>query len=375
MDGEQGSARQFRWIRAVSIAISILFFCYAAYGIWLKRTDPAGIDFVSFWAAGHLTLNHQPWAAYDIVTHRALEKTVSQMTGLMPFPYPPPFLLFVTPFALLPVWASCAAWIAATAAIYFAAFRRIAPWPFTFAHAANFSNALIGQNGMLTSAMFAGGFELLERRPWLAGAILGLLVIKPQLAVLIPVALLAGRQWTAIMGAALSSLGLLAFAFLIFGEETYRAFFAIIGPQASLVDGRIPWQKIASLFGALRTMGVPATPALAIHAAVAVAAGAATWLAWSRRLSTRIPIVAAASLLVSPYLFNHDSLLLMIPIGWLIVQQRRPWTVVLLWGISVLAVTGIGPNPTPLAAIIAIAVMWREAVQPTVSAAASPEAA
>ena len=364
MRGQQ----QFRWHRTVALAVSILFFCYLAYGIWKNFADPQGVDFVSFWAAGRLATDGHPALAYDVAAHRAMERLVGPMTDLMPFPYPPPFLLFVAPFALLPFWLAFGTWVAATAALYFAAFRRVAPWPYTFAHPANLTNAVVGQNGMLTSAIFLGGFQQLDRRPLIAGALLGLLVIKPQLAVLIPIALLAGRHYKSIAGAALSASALLLIAYVLFGETTYRSFFAIIEQQASLVTGRIPWPKIASLFGALRTLGVPAAPALAAHAAIALGAIVVTWIAWSRRLETRLPILAAATLLISPYLFNHDTLLMMIPIGWLVVHRRRPGTVALLWGLSAVAVTALGPNPTPIAALIAIAVMWKEAAQPDLAA-------
>src|SRR5258706_6960278 len=57
-----------------------------------------------------------------------------------------------------------------------------------------FINAVGGQNGTWTAALFGGGLGLLERRPLLAGGLLGLLIYKPQLGLLIPVALLAGRH-------------------------------------------------------------------------------------------------------------------------------------------------------------------------------------
>ena len=63
-------------------------------------------------------------------------------------------------------------------------------------------------------------------REWLAGLVIGLLTIKPQLGVLIPLALIAGRYWRAIAGAVLSSALLAALAYALFGIETWRAFLA-----------------------------------------------------------------------------------------------------------------------------------------------------
>jgi hypothetical protein len=285
------------------------------------------------------------------------------MTGLMPFAYPPAFLLLIWPVGKLSFASALAAWVVCTSTIYFAVMRRIAPWPYTFAHPAAFSNALVGQNGFLTTALFGGGFMLLDRRPFLAGALCGLLVIKPQLAVLIPVALLSSGRWRAIGGAAASSVAILVLAWLAFGGDTYRQFLETAGHQATLVTGRIPWPKIASVFGALRTMGVSLVPALVVHAAVAAAATAVTWLAWRRNLATRVPIVAAASLLISPYLLNYDTLLMMIPIGWLVVHQRRPALVVLVWAIAAVAIAAVIPNPMPIAAMLLVAVMWQEGLR------------
>lgn len=372
--GRQHKARTddaLRWHRAVAIGVTIVLAIYAAKAAWMNYADPPGVDFVSFWAAGRMAFHAQPADAYNVALHRTLEFTAGKLGGLQPFPYPPPFLLIVLPFGIPPFWLAFDLWVASTAAIYFLAFRRIVPWPFTFAYPTVLTNALVGQNGFLTSAMFATGFTLLERRPVLAGAVFGLLVIKPQLALLIPVALLAGGYWRSIVAAAVSAAAMLVLTYFAFGGETYRAFLTIAGQQAGLMTGRIPWPKIASVFGVLRLMGVETVPALVVHAAIAAAAVCATWVAWRRKLSTRVEIVAAASLLVSPYLFNHDSLLMMIPIGWLIVHRRRPFIIALLWALSVLAVTAIGPNPTPFAAMIAIVVMWSEAVRPELEEAAT----
>ena len=56
----------------------------------------------------------------------------------------------------------------------------------------------------LDGGLFGGGLSLLERRPLLAGGLLGLMIYKPQLGLLIPVALLAGRHWRASKGVAVS---------------------------------------------------------------------------------------------------------------------------------------------------------------------------
>ena len=59
-----------------------------------------------------------------------------------------------------------------------------------------FVNIGHGQNGFLTAALLGGALHLLDRRPWLAGVLIGLLAYKPQFGVLIPIALLASRRWS-----------------------------------------------------------------------------------------------------------------------------------------------------------------------------------
>ena len=54
---------------------------------------------------------------------------------------------------------------------------------------------LAGQNTFLSLALFYGGMRLVDRAPAIAGILLGLLAYKPQLFLLIPVALLAARRW------------------------------------------------------------------------------------------------------------------------------------------------------------------------------------
>src|SRR5690242_4096160 len=90
-------SKRLGWPRTVAISLGILFACYVVYGTWRNYADPLGVDYASFWAAGRMTLDGAPATAYDIERHHAVELTTGPV-GLLPFPYPPPFLFFVTPF-------------------------------------------------------------------------------------------------------------------------------------------------------------------------------------------------------------------------------------------------------------------------------------
>jgi hypothetical protein len=355
----EGGAPFLRWFRAVAIAVALAFAIYAMWSWVTVGFWPAKSDFVSFWAAGKLTLAGHPALAYDIPAHHNAEQAVGPV-GLLPFPYPPPFLAFVTPFALLPFGAAFFAWVGATMPLYAWAVRRIAPLPYAFAIPAGYINLLIGQNGFLMSAIFIGGLLLVETSPWLAGVLLGLMLLKPQLAFLLPVAMLAGCEWRVIGGAIASALGLLLIGVSIFGVGSYAAFLQMLPSQAALLqDGRLTWSELASVFALAHSLGASETAALIVHSAIAVAAAALTARAWWIGSDYRIPILAAASMLISPYIWTYDSLLLVVPLGWMLRDRRHPYAIAAAWLCALLPIVNYyipvsGPNLTSVAAIICL---------------------
>lgn len=349
-----------RWHRAVAIAFAIVFVIITLWSWRIVQSGEAANDFLSYWAAAKLALGGEPSLAYDIEAHRAVELSAADPEGLLPFPYPPPFLLMILPFGLGSYWLGYAAWVAVTATLYLLVSRGIAPLAYRMAHPQALANSLIGQNGFLTTAIFMAGSRALERRPLLGGGILGLLAIKPQLAVLLPLALIAGREWRAIAGAALSSIALLLVALLTLGWESYQGFLNILPFYAgAMAENRWPWNEFASVFAFARHLGVPHEPALIFHGMVAIAAAALVWRAWDRRSEQRVPVLAAAILLIPPYILTYDALLLMVPMGWLISREQRPLVVAAAWLLTLLPVVTYvgfypGPNPIPVAALLCL---------------------
>lgn len=352
------SRRSADWYRLAAFAIATVFVVCAFVAVWLARSGSIVADFLSFWAAGHLTAAGDPSWAYDFARHHAVETQVVGRIGILPFPYPPPFLIIVTPFGLLPFWVALGLWIAISAGLFLLASRPVAEARFGLAQAGAAANFVTGQNGFLTSAIFIGGTGLIARRPFVAGAVLGLLCFKPQLAILLPVALIAGREWRAIAGGVVSTVALLLAGLLLFGVASYQGFLAML-PQFSqwLSTGRWPWGELASTFALLRACDVPPAPALLIHCGIALAAAALTARAWALKLETRVPILAAATLLIPPYLFTYDALLLTLPLGWLFRQRGGDLRFLLTWILSLLPVIEYFtpfPNTIPLAAVLSL---------------------
>lgn len=355
------------WVRTALLGFAILFPMLVAQEVVKNLIAARPIDFVSFWAAGRLAATGHAADAYNLQLHHAVEDSVAKIRGLLPFPYPPPFLMFVAPFGALPFAIGFGLWTAVTATFCVFATRADATPRHVLSHPAFLVTGLTGQNGYLTTGLFALGMTLLKRRPWLAGATLGMLVIKPQLGLLLPVALVAARAWKAIAGAALSATALLITAFLIFGAEVFEGFFALLPSYGRwMSESRWPWGMFASPFAFVRYFGAAEPIAYGVHAACALAAAAVAFRAWARDWDSRVPVLAAATLLVPPYLLTYDSLLLAIPFGWL--MTRGAWRpALLIWVLCLLPLASYsgfytGPNPVPFAAGIALwALARREA--------------
>jgi hypothetical protein len=351
----------FRFVRAGAIGFSVLFVIVAFWAVGILYTKPLAMDFLSYWAAGRLVVTGHLAAVYDLQAHLATEEAIAPIGGWLPFVYPPPFLLVVAPFGLAPFWLAFGLWLAVTATLYAFIVGQRGAMPYAMAHPSVLANFLIGQNGFLTTSIMAGGLHLLAKRPFMGGAVLGLLVIKPQLALALPFAMIAGRQWKAIAGGVLSASAALLVALAVFGVGAYQGFLAMLPVFTNgMTQNRWPWNELASVFASLRFIRVPQEAALAVHSIVAVAAIGLVCRAWWLGTEERAPILATATLLVPPYLFTYDALLLVIPMLWLIRHERHLWVIPVAWLFCFLPIMTYfgfydGPNTIPLAASLA---MW-----------------
>lgn len=335
---------QFLLIPATLFPLLLLAAC------WTSFTRPPPIDFFSFWTGARLVLDGHGVAAY--------QTQPSAFGPLMPLAYPPPFLLWIAPFGLVGFGLAFALWNLLTGSLYVLAAGE--PRRAALASPPAAASALVGQNGFLTAAIFMSGFRLLNRRPSIAGLILGLLVIKPQLALLVPIALIAGGRWKALAGAALSATSLTAVALSVFGIEAFQRFAGVLLRYSALLQqGRWRWNELASSYAFVRWLGAGHAIALAVHIAIALTAAATAWIAWRKDWDCKVPVLAAATLLISPYLFTYDAVLLASPLAWLVV--RRPGWAMAIWCLALVPllrnVGYLGPNTIALAAIVSLVAM------------------
>jgi len=247
-------------------------------------------------------------------------------------------------------------------AIYIAVARRLSPqgWWLAAAFPPVFANAAIGQNGFIMAALFIGGLTLLPHRPFAAGAVLGCLILKPQLALLLPVAILAAGQWRAVAGAVLSSTLVLVLGLAVFGYGATQAWLDQMPLYVSIArNGLVGWHKSVTLFAAARQLGAPEAIAFGIHGAVALVAAAAVWKSWrsTANWQAKFAMLAAATMLASPYLYIYDSLILL-PVFVYLMERHAPiGLVALAWllpiAVMIQAASGNWPvNIGPLPALL-----------------------
>ena len=312
--------------------------------------DPPGADFIIFYGVSRLTLAGQAIAAYAPHALLMAERAVFPASrGVFLWCYPPTFQLMVWPLARLTYGAALAAWTAAGVAAYLATLSGISRdrrwWLLALAFPGLFMNASQGQTGFWITAFLGGGLLLLNTRPMLAGALIGLLAIKPQFAVLAPLLMILSGNWRAFATAALTGVLFGVAATVALGFQSWPAFLGAAGAAArALAAGALPLYKDPSVFAALSLWGVPANLALAAHAVQASLAVILTAIAWRRpgAMELKAGLAVIATLIVLPYLFDYDLMTLAVPVAvGLKATYDRPAPAGTRIGLVVLAITPI----------------------------------
>jgi hypothetical protein len=278
-------------------------------------------------------LQGEPAAPYDFSRLGPLEQAFFGPRLTVPWIYPPTFLLLILPLGLLPYGVSLGLWLAVTAVGYLYVIRRMAPHPLalwlTLAFPGTMHNILHGQNGFLSAALLGGGLLLVDRAPVAAGVLLGILSYKPHLLVLIPAALICGKQWRALAALAASAALLALASLVILGLEPWQAFWDNRSvPVAILESGQAIRHLMPTTFaGVLLAGGEVAWARLLQGIVTAAALGGMAW-AWRRQapLPLRGSVLVLTILLATPYLLEYDLTLLALPLAWLgYLGYREGW--------------------------------------------------
>jgi hypothetical protein len=183
-----------------------------------------------------------------------------------------------------------------------------------------FVNLGHGQNGFLTAALLGAGLVLLDARPIAAGVLFGLLAYKPQFGLLIPLVLLATGRWRVIAAAAATVLAGVAVTLALFGPKVWLAFaeFSAFTRFVVLEAGDTGWEKIQSLFSAVRSWGVGVEMAYAAQSALALMVAVTLIWLWRSRAASELKAaaLACACLLATPYVLDYDLVVLAVAIAF-----------------------------------------------------------
>ena len=315
----------------VLFVINASFFPAAFYAHWWIFDDKGlGIpnDFVNVWSAGKLVLDgHAAWA-YDWDIQKRVQIAVlgQGYDGNFAWHYPPAFLFVASLLAYFPYPVAFIGWAVTSLVPYLAVMRAIVGRPFGLLLAAAFpvvlTNTLVGQNGFLTASLIGGTLYLLPVRPILAGICLGLLSYKPQYGLLFPLVLIATAEWRVFAAAAITALLLAVASWLAFGTESWQAFIHWMPAfsQAFLTEGRAPWGKMQSIFALVRYFGGSEQLGWIFQWIMSGTVAVVLALMWRSRIpyTLKAASVATGTLLITPYLFLYDMMVLAIAVAFLV---------------------------------------------------------
>ncbi len=325
-------ARGYLLILALTMTAALVFLLVTSRGGIDRNGFLIGTDFISFWTAGQML--HQGANVYDVQAHIAAQREFHAVPGeFTAFFYPPSFLPMVWPLGLLPYFPALFAWLALTGAGWLAAVR---VWfgrlglkgpglVLLIAFPPVFATLTHGQTSFLIAALLGGGLLLVRDRPWLAGVLIGLATIKPQLGLLVPVALLATGSWRTIIAAGAAAIALAGLAALAFGPQVWSDWLAVTSTAGQATeDGAIGFAKMVSLFAGLRLVGASGELAFAVQIALTLAvAGAIAAAAWRKPFTPGLAaLVLAGAPLATPFVLDYDMVLMAFPLAYLFATAR-----------------------------------------------------
>ena len=299
----------------------------------LQALHGAGSDYVSF-ATGSRILASGSRCLYCLTTQADAQ---AQVLGYRPappapaFPHifanPPLVAWLLRPVASLPLPTGLAVFVVASLVTLLAAARlleRRLPRTLTdgrrgllvIAATASLPAAttlLLGQWDAFLLLAAVGAIWALDRdRPFTAGLLLAVLLVKPQLAWLLLPLLLAASRWRIAAGFALGAAVWVGSGLLIVGPRQLIELLPLVRAR----------QTGESLFTAgLPALAGPAGGNTAVLVAAPVLAAAAVALAWRWRAGLRraaptvtVSVGICASILCAPHVFSDDLLLLAVPL-------------------------------------------------------------
>lgn len=306
-----------------AVAVLAVLGCAVPLAAWMwVRLVPQAMDGWLFfndssaqWSFARFAMEHPAAGLYDGAALHAFQQGLfPPLRQTFPYPYPPHYLFAVWPLGWLDgVWV-WPVWTGGTLGLFLLAGCVGGRWrdaPLLALAPASIVAVGYGQNGFLTGALLLGGLRLLGRYPVLAGVLLAGATVKPHLGLLIPVALVAARQWRALGSGAVALLGLVGLSVLAFGWEAWPRFLDSLLGHAGAIDPWVSDARKATVAASLVLAGVPRGVATAVQWGLAAGLAVGVALAFRGGVTPwRVGLLIAAGFAATPYGFHYDLPLL-----------------------------------------------------------------
>jgi hypothetical protein len=327
-------ARRKLW-PAVGLLVGLILIgwdLWAAAGTYISQYAVRN-DFRLAYGAALVGIRNGYSRLYDLDAQRAAIESLGPSFNPQPFISPPPLAWLVTPLVLLPFGVALVIWTVLLLAALGWTWYLVAPSGglAKFAHLALLLGVfpvafgvMVGQPGALVAAAVATAWWLMRREhPVWAGLALSLVVLKPQMAFLVPICLLVSGHARTFGAWFAASLVIGLVALLLLGPDGVARY------RDLLAQTQTPAWDITRRYSISGPIGLG--PLLNMTQVVVVAI--AVIAAWRHRHDgPEIPIAVGivGSLLATPYLGFQDFVMLVVA-GWLVVRAgANAWQVALL---------------------------------------------
>jgi len=257
-----------------------------------NTTLPLGRDFLNFWMYGRAAFSDEPGRYYDLFAYQdALAKFLGPGFPGQNWSYPPSVMLLAAPFGLVNYLTALAIWTVLNIVLFVAVARKHAPDSrmlilVMISPAVTFC-LISGQSSLVTAAMLLTIFAWLDKKPIAAGALIGLITIKPQLGFLFPLILIASGRWRVFASAAVTTLALVAITTLLFGIEVWQDFLSKGMPVQNRIladPDLVATPFYTTVFMNVRGLDLPPSIAMAVQLVFsAFAVAVLIWAFWAKR--------------------------------------------------------------------------------------------
>lgn len=318
-------------VELTAMFAAAMFFAYVFMAVKVALEAKEGYhfgDFFALWTSAVIT--HAGDAAVNFDADALHQRQIAlgmNPDGYNPFPYPPTFLLLLGPMGalsqkvafyvfMIPAFAAylMAMWAGRWREWWWALGAAIAP--------ATGITLISGQTGYLSGALMIGGLRLLPTRPALAGVLFGLLTYKPQLGVLVPVALIAMGSWRAVASATATFAACAVASGCVYGFPLWGLWAHSIAEYATRfhpVVGYMPTiYANAIMLGAWRSV------AWVLQLAVSIPVGIVVWRAFRHGPYARAAaLMVVGTYLATPHAFNYDMPMMTLALVWYFIDRQQ----------------------------------------------------